>query len=64
MPEELNHTGVRVAPKNVAGEPAERWDVGLGERLAETIWKWLGREAVTMQEAQRDPEPVRLRKAA
>jgi len=63
MPEQLNESIVAIEPL-AKGEPAERWDVGLGERLVETIWKWLGRESVSMHEAPRDPQPVRLRKAA
>ena len=26
-------------------EAEGRWDVGLGERLVQTIWNWLGRDA-------------------
>jgi hypothetical protein len=61
MPEQVDQP--RVA-ESVSGESTQRWDVGLGERLAQTIWRWLGREAVSLPEAPRDPEPVRYRKAA
>ena len=51
----------------LVGEPSGRWDVGLGDRLAQTIWKWLGREVGAkgmVETPSGSPAPVRLRKAA
>jgi hypothetical protein len=65
MPRQLDETrGVDPVAEGAAEDSGERWDVGLGERLAQTIWRWLGRESVRLPEGPRDPEPVSLRKAA
>jgi hypothetical protein len=44
-------------------EAEGRWDVGLGERLVQTIWNWLGREQTPRNEGQSD-HSQNMRKAA
>jgi hypothetical protein len=48
----------------VASEAQGRWDVGLGERLVETIWNWLGRDARDRERHTSSVNGVTLRKAA
>jgi hypothetical protein len=61
MPNEV-HNARLVLETREGVEANERWDVGLGERLAQTIWKWLGREGEGEKAAPRK-EP-RYRRAA
>jgi hypothetical protein len=46
------------------GDGGGRWDVGLGERLAQTIWRWLGREGEGMRIGPVEGEGERRREAA
>ena len=49
---------------SAASEAQGRWDVGLGERLVETIWSWLGRESDDAKVEGRSGKVEEMRKAA